>query len=123
MVVLSLLSLKLDKSIGSSVAECKSHIVHCVVCARYRADQARQLMGQLPLARVTPSRPFTHTGVEYAGPLSIKSWKGRGSKAYKAWMRFCMFLLISGTFESSNRLLNQRINIKVDGGRNVEYLT
>ena len=54
----------------------KSHIVHCVVCARYRADRARQLMGQLPLARVNPSRPFAHTGVDYAGPLSIKFWKG-----------------------------------------------
>ncbi|XP_036148428.1 uncharacterized protein LOC118647494 [Monomorium pharaonis] len=32
-------------------------------------------MGQLPLSRITPSHPFTHTGVNYAGPLIIKIWK------------------------------------------------
>ena len=74
-------------------APVRSHIVHCVTCARQRAEQARQLMGQLPVARVTPSRPFTHSGVDYAGPISVKSWKGRGSKTYKGWI--CAFVCFS----------------------------
>ncbi|XP_071648620.1 uncharacterized protein [Temnothorax longispinosus] len=71
-------------------APVKSHILRCVVCARQRGIRAHQLMGQLPLSRVTPSRPFTHTGVDYAGPLTIKTWKGRGAKTYKGWI--CVFV-------------------------------
>ncbi|XP_029054136.2 uncharacterized protein LOC114881492 [Osmia bicornis bicornis] len=47
-------------------------------------------MGQLPLCRVTPSRPFTHTGVDYAAPLALKTWKGRGAKTQKGWI--CVFV-------------------------------
>ncbi|XP_029054393.2 uncharacterized protein LOC114881715 [Osmia bicornis bicornis] len=43
-------------------------------------------MGQLPLCRITPSRPFTHSGVDYAGPLTLKTWKGRGAKTPKGWI-------------------------------------
>ncbi|CAB0036794.1 unnamed protein product [Trichogramma brassicae] len=71
-------------------APVKSHILRCVTCARQRAKRAQQLMGQLPRARVTPSRPFTHTGIDYAGPLTIKAWKGRGSKTHKGWI--CVFV-------------------------------
>ncbi|XP_012524189.2 uncharacterized protein LOC105829693 [Monomorium pharaonis] len=71
-------------------APVKSHILNCVVCARQRGIRAHQLMGQLPLSRVTPSRPFAHTGVDYAGPLALKTWKGRGAKTYKGWI--CVFV-------------------------------
>ncbi|RLU26191.1 hypothetical protein DMN91_002357 [Ooceraea biroi] len=64
-------------------APVKSHILRCVVCARQRGIRAHQLMGQLPLARVTPSRAFTHTGIDYAGPFTLKTWKGRGAKTQK----------------------------------------
>ena len=71
-------------------APVKSYILRCVVCARQRGIRAHQLMGQLPLSRVTPSRPFTHTGVDYAGPLTIKTWRGRGAKTQKSWI--CVFV-------------------------------
>ncbi|XP_044755080.1 uncharacterized protein LOC123314032 [Coccinella septempunctata] len=47
-------------------------------------------MGQLPEPRVRPSRPFLHTGVDYAGPLTLKAWKGRGAKTHKGWV--CVFV-------------------------------
>ncbi|XP_046735027.1 uncharacterized protein LOC124404737 [Diprion similis] len=74
-------------------APVKSHILRCVVCARQRGIRAHQLMGQLRLARVTPSRPFSHTGIDYAGPLTLKTWKGRGSKTYKGWI--CVFVCLT----------------------------
>jgi len=30
-------------------------------------------MGQLPPERLNPSRPFLHSGVDYAGPLFLKN--------------------------------------------------
>ncbi|XP_043493916.1 uncharacterized protein LOC122518864 [Polistes fuscatus] len=50
-------------------------------------------MGQLPLARVTQSRPFSHTGIDYAGPLTLKTWRGRGAKTYKEWI--CVFVCLT----------------------------
>ena len=52
--------------------------------------RAHQLMGQLPLSRVAPSRPFTHTGIDYAGPITLKTWRGRGAKTQKGWI--CVFV-------------------------------
>ncbi|XP_018375979.1 PREDICTED: uncharacterized protein LOC108769463, partial [Trachymyrmex cornetzi] len=64
----------------------RSFILKCVTCARYRQTQVKQLMGQLPLSRVTPSRPFSTTGVDYAGPITIKTWRGRAAKTYKGYL-------------------------------------
>ncbi|XP_011879269.1 PREDICTED: uncharacterized protein LOC105568304 [Vollenhovia emeryi] len=74
-------------------APVKSHILRCVTCARQRGIRAHQLMGQLPLSRVTQVRPFTHTGVDYAGPLTVKTWKGRDAKTTKGWI--CVFVCFS----------------------------
>ena len=60
-------------------------IVHrCIKCVRDRARMETQLMGDLPTPRVTPSRPFTHTGIDYAGPYLVRSSSGRGIKSHKA---------------------------------------
>lgn len=64
----------------------KSHILKCVRCARYRQKRAQQMMGQLPPERIIPSRPFLHSGVDYAGPLTLKTWKGRCHRTYKAYI-------------------------------------
>ncbi|XP_034944124.1 uncharacterized protein [Chelonus insularis] len=61
----------------------RSFILRCVICARYRARRAQQLMGQLPADRVIPVRPFHTTGVDYTGPFTLKTFQGRGAKTYK----------------------------------------
>ena len=58
----------------------------CVICKRVNPTLATQLMGDLPSERCTPSRPFTHAGVDYAGPLKYRSAKGRGHSTQKAWI-------------------------------------
>ncbi|XP_043474363.1 uncharacterized protein LOC122506314 [Leptopilina heterotoma] len=50
----------------------KAHIRKCVICVRHKAQRSEQLMGNLPSERVTVSHPFEKTGVDYAGPFSIK---------------------------------------------------
>ncbi|XP_034938542.1 uncharacterized protein [Chelonus insularis] len=61
----------------------RSYIYHCMKCARLRGERAKQLMGQLPLSRITPARPFAVCGVDYAGPITLKTWKGRVAKTSK----------------------------------------
>ncbi|XP_046608737.1 uncharacterized protein LOC124299524 [Neodiprion virginianus] len=62
-------------------------VVHdCVKCARYGGAVIQQQMAPLPAVRTRPSRPFTYTGVDYAGPFWIRCAPGRGQKAYKAYV-------------------------------------
>ncbi|XP_033228860.1 uncharacterized protein LOC117180470 [Belonocnema kinseyi] len=63
-----------------------AYIWKCIRCARFRQKRARQLMGQLPANRVAPSRPFLHSGVDYAGPINLKTWKVRAARCYKAYI-------------------------------------
>lgn len=43
------------------------------------------LMGNLPREKVTPARPFMRMGVDYAGPIFVRT-KGRGHHAHKAFI-------------------------------------
>jgi hypothetical protein len=43
-------------------------------------------MGDLPAPRVTPSRPFTVTGIDYAGPIVIKNGYGRTTRTVKSYI-------------------------------------
>ena len=55
----------------------------CVRCARFNTQPIFPLMGDLPAARVNPSPPFTHTGLDYAGPIATKScFEGFPEKSY-----------------------------------------
>ncbi|XP_038210263.1 uncharacterized protein LOC119831089 [Zerene cesonia] len=47
-------------------------------------------MGQLPSCRVTPARPFRNCGVDFAGPVNIRTAKGRGHHSYKGYI--CVFV-------------------------------
>ncbi|CAD6227167.1 GSCOCG00011937001-RA-CDS [Cotesia congregata] len=55
-------------------APIKSFIQRCLVCARIRAVRTQQLMAPLPASRVTPSLVFETTGVDYAGPITLKTF-------------------------------------------------
>lgn len=64
----------------------RNFVGRCVACRRYRARAQSQIMGELPAERLRPSRPFLHTGVDYAGPIDIRMSKGRGNRSYKAYI-------------------------------------
>ncbi|XP_029163715.1 uncharacterized protein LOC114935138 [Nylanderia fulva] len=72
----------------------KNHIMHCVSCIRYSARVSSQLMGDLPSPRVQPSSPFTHTGVDYAGPFFITPFVGRGQRTRKGYVALFVCLVI-----------------------------
>ncbi|XP_018365332.1 PREDICTED: uncharacterized protein LOC108762706 [Trachymyrmex cornetzi] len=56
----------------------------CIVCFRARPTNPNQLMGDLPAVRVTQARAFLNTGIDYAGPFSIKITRNKTGKAYLA---------------------------------------
>lgn len=56
----------------------------CIVCFRTKPKSVSQLMGNLPTIRVTQARAFLNTGLDYAGPFSIKISRNKTSKAYLA---------------------------------------
>ncbi|XP_058840343.1 uncharacterized protein LOC131695821 [Topomyia yanbarensis] len=61
-----------------------STVRNCFRCTRLNPVPAQQQIGQLPVHRIIPSRPFSITGVDYAGPLYLKPIHKRASptKAY-----------------------------------------
>lgn len=64
----------------------KSTVHKCVNCARHKATISSQLMGSLPTERITPSRPFSKVGIDYAGPVLTKVSDGRGRKCQKSYI-------------------------------------
>ena len=68
----------------------KQHISRCVTCFRQRANIKNQIMGSLPSVRCVPARAFINSGVDYAGPVNLKTTKGRGHRSYKGYI--CLFI-------------------------------
>ncbi|XP_062535031.1 uncharacterized protein LOC134204220 [Armigeres subalbatus] len=62
---------------------------NCFRCIRASPIPATQQTGQLPQRRITPSKPFTVTCVDYAGPVYLKPAHKRAS-AIKAYI--CVFV-------------------------------
>ena len=50
----------------------KAVIHQFLTCYKFEAQASHQSMADLPASRVQPSRPFLTTGVDYAGPLSLR---------------------------------------------------
>lgn len=64
----------------------KNIIRQCPICFRLRMQTSTQLMAALPTFRTTPQRAFYSTGVDYAGPVTLRSALGRLPKLTKAWI-------------------------------------
>ena len=58
----------------------------CVVCRRVAAKPRPQLLGQLPADRTKPGHAFERVGVDYAGPVMVKSGSPRKPVLVKAYV-------------------------------------
>ncbi|XP_026829830.1 uncharacterized protein LOC113563037 [Ooceraea biroi] len=85
-VQLTLSAIRQEYWVPRGRALVKKWIHRCVSCVRWRAAVSQPLIGDLPAPRVTPARPFLNTGLDYAGPIWIRTSKGRGHRATKAFI-------------------------------------
>ncbi|XP_067216965.1 uncharacterized protein [Linepithema humile] len=92
---LTLLSIRQKFWIIGGRVPVRAFIHKCVICARHRATTGQQAVGQLPASRVVPCRPFLNSGVDYAGPFTLKTFRGRGCKTYKGY--FVIFVCFSSS--------------------------
>ena len=65
----------------------------CKVCRRAAPKPEPQLLGELPAARVTSTPAFVNTGIDFAGPFTIK--KGHTRKPVKIKSYVCLFICLS----------------------------
>ena len=61
------------------LATVKKYLRTCLICKRAHQPLMKQIMAPLPEFRTTPAPPFTHTGVDYIGPMIINK---SGTKGY-----------------------------------------
>lgn len=73
--------------------EAHTYVKRCTTCFRFSAHPSSQQMGALPAARVEPSRPFKHTALYYSGAIMVRTTKGRGHHATKAYI--CVFVCLA----------------------------
>ncbi|XP_075163325.1 uncharacterized protein LOC142235960 [Haematobia irritans] len=68
----------------------KSIIHKCMRCFRQSAKTAQQIMGNLPSVRLNATRPFKHSGVDFAGPIMLKISTIRSAVVTKGYI--CLFV-------------------------------
>ncbi|XP_029161043.1 uncharacterized protein LOC114932808 [Nylanderia fulva] len=71
----------------------RSVIGQCVICSRHRANLSSQKMAHLPEIRTNVARPFLKVGVDYAGPLPVRAFAGRGHQSRKAYIALFVCLI------------------------------
>lgn len=57
----------------------------CLACFKAKPLQSEARMTSLPAPRVTVSRPFFHSGIDYAGPFMLRESKRRNARLHKAY--------------------------------------
>lgn len=62
----------------------------CNTCFKTHPTHPTPMMADLPSYRVSEAKAFTHTGVDYAGPIRITLSRRRGQHALKSYI--CLFV-------------------------------
>lgn len=72
-----------------------------IKCFRSKPRFSEQLMGDLPVHRVTVSRPFNSIGVDFCGPIYIREGSWRNSKRIKAYVALFVCMATKVAFGNS----------------------
>lgn len=71
----------------------KRLVRECPTCFRLRFKGTQQLMATLPTMRTSPKLAFVNVGIDYAGPVLVRSSLGRLPKLTKAWIAVFVCLI------------------------------
>ena len=71
----------------------RSPCSRCTICRKNCPKLQTQLMGELPSYRVTPTSPFSHTGMDFAGPITLKLGHTRRPVKIDAYV--CIFICMT----------------------------
>ena len=71
-----------------------STLKKCVCCCRANPPPVDYVLGDLPAARITESRPFTNVGIDYCGPFYIKERKDRNRLKIKVYVAIFVCLAV-----------------------------
>lgn len=71
----------------------KKYIRECITCRKADPHASEAIMSDLPAYRVTSSKPFERSGVDYCGPFHIRSGQLRNTKIVKAYV--AVFICLS----------------------------
>ncbi|XP_033363319.1 uncharacterized protein LOC117241540, partial [Bombus vosnesenskii] len=71
-----------------------STLKKCVRCCRANPPPVDYIMGDLPAARITESRPFINVGIDYCGPFYIKERKDRNRRKIKVYVAIFVCLAV-----------------------------
>lgn len=70
----------------NGLREVKRIIHNCITCYRFRATNSQQIMANLPKERISIVRPFSNVGVDFGGPLLVKSSTLRRASLIKCYI-------------------------------------
>lgn len=71
----------------------RQRIRGCNFCFHAAPKHPSPIMASLPPARVQEAKAFTHTGVDFCGPINITLTRRRGVKSQKAYI--CLFICLT----------------------------
>nr|XP_018900622.1 PREDICTED: uncharacterized protein LOC109032781 [Bemisia tabaci] len=93
----------------------------CMTCIRAKPKLSSQMIGQLPLERVVPAPAFTSGGIDFAGPIKLRSSRTAKTSNKKAYLtlfvcfvtkavhlELCPDLSAAGFIDTFKRFISRR---------------
>lgn len=71
----------------------RSVLSKCLNCWKQHPKPYQPMMGNLPLPRISQTKPFLHSGVDFGGPFFVVMNRARGAKSVKAYL--CLFVCMA----------------------------
>lgn len=92
---LTLSSLRSEFWILQACSIIRAIIHRCLPCVHEKTAVPNELMSDLPSININlTTRAFIHTGIDYAGPIAVRTTSGRGHKSYKAYIAIFVCMAI-----------------------------